>query len=165
MDGYIPTENLRFRDTALTFRVVEKAMDVQEKREFRSEYQSMTKTLGRLLSVNLKKCDKREKEINLLKQKVSIFKNNFKNFIFVGNFHLTVEGGEFSDSEIIVLMGENGTGKTIFIRLLAGKLQPDQEGMHNFNWCTPEKYCSNTTCRDYLFVKIVIDYYKHIEYF
>lgn len=32
------------------------------------------------------------------------------------NFHLTVEGGEFTDSEIIVLLGENGTGKTTLIR-------------------------------------------------
>ena len=30
----------------------------------------------------------------------------------LGNFDLTVEAGEFTDSEILVLLGENGTGKT-----------------------------------------------------
>lgn len=44
----------------------------------------------------------------------------------IGNFKLTVEGGEFTDSEIIVMLGENGTGKTTFVKLLAGDM-PDVE--------------------------------------
>lgn len=43
-----------------------------------------------------------------------------------GNFSMTVEEGEFTDSEIIVMLGENGTGKTTFIRMLAGMLPPDE---------------------------------------
>ncbi|KAK7686774.1 Fe-S cluster-binding ribosome biosynthesis protein [Cerrena zonata] len=42
-----------------------------------------------------------------------------------GDFHLTVEGGDFTDSEILVMMGENGTGKTTFCKLLAGAIAPD----------------------------------------
>ena len=48
-----------------------------------------------------------------------------------GNFTLTVEPGEFTDSEILVLLGENGTGKTTFIRLIAGLIKPDDEDMED----------------------------------
>uniref|UniRef100_A0A060TGS9 Translation initiation factor RLI1 n=1 Tax=Blastobotrys adeninivorans TaxID=409370 RepID=A0A060TGS9_BLAAD len=44
----------------------------------------------------------------------------------MGNFKLSVNSGDFTDSEIVVMMGENGTGKTTFCRLLAGALQPDE---------------------------------------
>lgn len=44
----------------------------------------------------------------------------------LGDFKLTVQEGSFTDSEIIVMLGENGTGKTTFVRLLAGDM-PDVE--------------------------------------
>lgn len=43
----------------------------------------------------------------------------------LGNFKMSVEQGQFTDSEILVLLGENGTGKTTFIKMLAGKIKPD----------------------------------------
>ena len=46
-----------------------------------------------------------------------------------GSFSLTVEEGEFTDSEIVVMLGENGTGKTTFIRMLHGSLKPDDESI------------------------------------
>jgi len=90
LDGMVPTENLRFRDTPLVFRVSETGDTEDVKRVARYEYPVMTKTL-----------------------------NTFK---------LTVHKGTFTDSEIIVMLGENGTGKTTFIRMLAGNLKPDDGG-------------------------------------
>jgi len=42
-----------------------------------------------------------------------------------GDFHLKVESGDFTNSEILVMMGENGTGKTTFCKLLAGAIHAD----------------------------------------
>lgn len=88
LDGFVPTENLRFRDESLVFKVAESATEEEVKRMNHYEYPHMTKTMG--------------------------------------NFKLTVQQGQFSDSEILVLLGENGTGKTTFIRMLAGNLEADK---------------------------------------
>lgn len=45
----------------------------------------------------------------------------------LGVFKLTVHEGIFSDSQTIVMLGQNGTGKSTFIKMLAGILKPDDE--------------------------------------
>src|SRR5882724_2744689 len=65
LDGFIPTENLRFREESLSFKMVETAEEILIDKSRRYSYPSMTKTLG--------------------------------------GFKLTVEAGEFTDSEIIVM--------------------------------------------------------------
>jgi ATP-binding cassette subfamily E protein 1 len=47
----------------------------------------------------------------------------------LGSFTLNVEPGSFTNCEIVVLLGENGTGKTTLVRLLAGdkKCAPDSQ--------------------------------------
>jgi len=87
LDGFVPTENLRFRETSLVFKVSENAME-EVKRHCRYNYPKMAKQLGK-------------------------------------SFHLSVDPGSFNDSEIIVMLGENGTGKTTFIKMMAGRLPPD----------------------------------------
>lgn len=89
LDGFVPTENLRFREESLIFKVSENATEEEVKRMTRYDYPKMNKTMG--------------------------------------TFKLEVCNGQFSDSEILVLLGENGTGKTTFIRMLAGKLAPDED--------------------------------------
>jgi ATP-binding cassette subfamily E protein 1 len=88
LDGFVPTENLRFRETVLTFRVAENVVEEEIKRLYNYQYPTMKKTLG--------------------------------------DFQLNVQKGSFTDSEIIVLLGENGTGKTTLIRILAGNLEADE---------------------------------------
>ncbi|KAK4993977.1 Fe-S cluster-binding ribosome biosynthesis protein [Elasticomyces elasticus] len=87
LDGNIPTENLRFREESLQFRIGDAGEEFLVDRTRGYKYPPMEKTLG--------------------------------------NFHLKIEPGEFTDSEIIVMMGENGTGKTTFCRMLAGAEKPD----------------------------------------
>lgn len=40
-----------------------------------------------------------------------------------GNFKMKIMAGGWSSSEITVIMGQNGTGKTTFIKILAGQLK------------------------------------------
>jgi ATP-binding cassette subfamily E protein 1 len=87
LDGNIPTENLRFREESLQFRIGEAGEEFIVDKARGYKYPAMEKTLG--------------------------------------GFHLKVDGGDFTDSEIIVMMGENGTGKTTFCRMLAGAEKPD----------------------------------------
>lgn len=87
LDGNIPTENLRFREESLQFRIGEAGEEFMVDKSRGYSYPKMEKTLG--------------------------------------SFHLMVEAGQFTDSEIIVMMGENGTGKTTFCKMLAGAEKPD----------------------------------------
>ncbi|NXX90017.1 ABCE1 protein, partial [Centropus bengalensis] len=90
LDGYVPTENLRFRDASLVFKVAETANEEEVKKMCMYKYPGMKKKMG--------------------------------------EFELSIVAGEFTDSEIMVMLGENGTGKTTFIRMLAGRLTPDEGG-------------------------------------
>ena len=38
-----------------------------------------------------------------------------------GNFNLEIKSGSIKKNQIICLLGENGVGKTTFLRILAGK--------------------------------------------
>jgi ATP-binding cassette subfamily E protein 1 len=44
----------------------------------------------------------------------------------LGVFELTVEAGEVRKGEVIGIVGPNSIGKTTFIRILAGEIQPDE---------------------------------------
>ena len=69
LDGFLPTENLRFREVALSFKV--SADEQIKERLHQIPYPVLNKKLG--------------------------------------TFQLDVDAGYFSDSEIIVMLGQNGS--------------------------------------------------------
>jgi len=44
----------------------------------------------------------------------------------LGDFTLEAEGGYVREGEIIGIIGQNGIGKTSFVRILAGEIEPDE---------------------------------------
>lgn len=77
---------------------------------------------------------------------------------YFGCFQVEIKSGEFTDSEIIVVLGEKETGKTTFLRMLAGKLVPDEGGkLPKFNVSyKPQNICRRSygTVRQMLHEKI-----------
>jgi len=45
----------------------------------------------------------------------------------LNDFHMSVKSGQFQQGEIVVMLGQNGTGKTTLIKMLAGIIKPDDE--------------------------------------
>lgn len=91
LDGYLPKENMRFRDYGLDFKKNDEAGN--ETDDAKERFQ--------------KNEEKNQFQYPDLKKE------------FPG-FTLNINKGSFATSEITVLLGENGTGKTTFVRILAG---------------------------------------------
>lgn len=95
LEGFVPEENVKFRDYSLTFRVSEN--DTQQ--VYTGEEEVVEKTVYQYPSLTKK----------------------------LGNFSIEVKGGLFKPSETMMLLGQNGMGKTTLIKLLAGILKPDDD--------------------------------------
>jgi ATP-binding cassette subfamily E protein 1 len=88
LDGYIPAENMRFRESSLKFEIQDTAEYVKGTVQEYS-YPGVTLTLD--------------------------------------GFRLSVEEGSFASSEITVLLGENGMGKSMLVKMMAGIEGNDQK--------------------------------------
>jgi ATP-binding cassette subfamily E protein 1 len=102
--GYIPNENLRFRATEINFKIQDTPL---------VDYNADGKP-GTVVATARKKT-----------YHYPAMSKTMGGSGGAGSFKLNVESGSFAASEIIVMLGQNGTGKTTFIKLLAGKLAPD----------------------------------------
>ncbi|CAI5960223.1 unnamed protein product [Closterium sp. NIES-65] len=166
--GFVPTENLRFRDESLTFRGTKTPVDNPEEggqdvQSVRYRYLGMIKKHGgfnlllplphSILSppfipsqvaetpvdnpeeaktytrwlkprwIILKKPRRTRATIDNPEEAKTYTRYKYPRMVKKqGGFKLTVEPGDFTDSQIVVMLGENGTGKTTFIRMLVGKL-------------------------------------------
>jgi len=105
--GYVPTENVRFRDFELSFKIKEEMADGKDDKK------------------------KKEKDMNDEEKKEEVdikFRANYNYPAMtksLGGFNLKIDSGSFSKAETIVMLGQNGTGKTTMIKMLAGILQSD----------------------------------------
>jgi len=123
--GYIAADNMRFRDHELTFKVTttdfamgEAAAEIEddggggeeEEKDDKKKKQASNK-LGVLRYPDMTQTRQRKNEDGEV----------------VSKFTLHVKSGDFRDGECIVLMGENGTGKSTFMEMLAGRTK-DQRG-------------------------------------
>jgi len=88
LDGFIKEENLRIRDSALTFNFTKNQM-----------------VAGRQIS------------------EWPAFSKNF------GNFKLNAKAGAIKENHVIGILGKNGTGKTSFVKCLAGLEEVEIEGV------------------------------------
>uniref|UniRef100_A0A7S4A9W4 ABC transporter domain-containing protein n=1 Tax=Pseudo-nitzschia australis TaxID=44445 RepID=A0A7S4A9W4_9STRA len=117
--GYIATDNMRFRDHELTFKVT--SMDFNASAGGDEDAEEEKKDDGKK-----KKGDDKSGGLRYPNMSHTRSRKNEKGEI-VSQFILHVESGSFRDGECIVLLGENGTGKTTFMELLAGKTR-EQRG-------------------------------------
>lgn len=116
LNGYIPTENMKFRNEILKFdrrekmRIGNRDQDVEdtgndtEVRGNNSKFEDDQNSNIELASLSLKN---NTFFYNELVQKYDTFK-------------LTVTPGYFGNDDIIILLGENGMGKTTFLNLIKG---------------------------------------------
>lgn len=149
LSGYIPAENMRFRDEALKFQVTESTEEEQEQEQTSSKapeksriqvYPAMEICFNILKSSD-SDSDSSSNDVendpnvanrvldaatvptdtNDISSNSALYtKQKAKDF----NFRLRVEAGHFEYSKITLLLGENGTGKSTLIKALVGNVQP-----------------------------------------
>lgn len=138
LSGFLPTENMRFRDFELNFKVADAQEDPDEKaarKESEKKPKLAPKRERKKPKDEEKKADDDEDKpgANWHVQDELYWKQSRGSYRYpnmektLGSFHLSVECGWFRDSQIVVMLGENGTGKTTFVKMLAGILKPDDE--------------------------------------
>ncbi len=88
LDGFIPSENMRFRDTSISFKGMTSEDEEFVGAETLLEYGDMRKRFE--------------------------------------DFELTVKGGRVARGQIVGILGPNGIGKTTFVKMLAGIIEPDE---------------------------------------
>jgi ATP-binding cassette subfamily E protein 1 len=118
LSGFIPTENMRFRDFELNFRNKDNADD-----EENAEKKKKKKGKGDEDDDDDEEEKEKKRKLEELKKRADYEYPAMTKTL--GPFKLQVEKGTFNPAETIVMLGQNGTGKTTMIKMLAGLMPPD----------------------------------------
>lgn len=110
LNGFVPTENMKFRNEALKFDRNEKIKIGAGKKDD-TENQESTEVNNE--EKNL------EDEVSSLSLKNDTFFYDELEQKYE-NFHLKVSPGSFANDDIVILLGENGMGKSTYLNLIKG---------------------------------------------
>lgn len=163
LDGYIPTENMRMRDERVVFRMAEEAGELdgtgaeqgsgtadnrragkhEGKVERGSKKGGKGKEDNQTQAAPLNAKQEHEKEL------LSANKLYYPSVLVSrGTFKMKVEEGYFRNNEIVVLVGQNGCGKTTFVQLFAGLIKENER----------ELIAENSISHTYEFPSLSISY-------
>ncbi|XP_064441176.1 ATP-binding cassette sub-family E member 1 isoform X1 [Mirounga angustirostris] len=142
LDGYVPTENLRFRDASLVFKVAETANEEEVKKMCMYKYPGMKKKMGEF-ELAIVAGEFTDSEIMVMlgeneRGNTSTRSGRGRSRLPAGQgaqcWTLSQDPGIMTRAEGRRLTTEpprhpeSCTGKTTFIRMLAGRLKPDEGG-------------------------------------
>lgn len=104
LDGYIPSENMRFREEPFVFQKLSNELDeIKIKEEI--------------------KLDKKAIIEQMISSRILIDYPEFS--VKLGDFELHVDAGKFIlNSGITLILGPNGIGKTLLLRVFSGEIKP-----------------------------------------
>ena len=145
LSGYLPSENMRFRDEALKFQVTDSAEEEAEQATAKGSEKSRIQTYPAMeIRFSILKSsasdidsDSVEDDPNIADRVLDAAAVPTDNDDMVStstlydkqkardfSFRLRIEAGHFEYSKITLLLGENGTGKSTLIKALVGAIQP-----------------------------------------
>lgn len=107
LDGYLPSENIRFRGESISFDRTKRSQ--VEKNPVVLEFPEMKKDFGE------------------------------------DEFSLSTKPGAVHEEEILAIFGENGLGKTVFAKMLAGAIEPEDGDVENIDISYKPQYLESSS--------------------
>jgi ATP-binding cassette, sub-family E, member 1 len=176
LEGWLPAENIKFREKPIKFKTVSLKDEITDRTEFKyngctfsyikSNSDNDTKIntdndMKMNIDNDMKMNTDTEKDVmtDITNDSIDIDEIDKKK-----SFELKIDAGTFSTSEITLLIGENGVGKTTMIKILAGLIKVPGFDRPELSVSIKEQevYCdSKLSVSEYIYKKIGNVMYSH----